>query len=548
MVSTINFINSRKLTSDEVNKINYIIKSRSKESVAAGRDEWLYPEKSITCDWADLRHVLLPPSKELYQFGGEMFAKFDDGTVHYQDAFGRTTEDSGLLKKSTSEEKLGRNDLCGCGSGLKYKVCCSKIPADLRTTWDVASIRERNLAFCDCIKDVLGLTKGKTWLDVRRELSGEQIKVIYSFYSMLWPSEADIYTLLPKSDGKFRGLYSGVLDFRTIRSNALPMSSFFDEFLIGTPIVNPNNVKPEFSPIKSPERYKYQALKDFLFMLDLEPFIGLGLVNIIPDPSEFDLDLKRAMLHMAESRGFKGNNLCQKDIRLHTALTTEDLLNSTAMMPREVRIEFLVVELGLDKLIAEDLIEEHEKAAETSPLSLLQKSPSDRSGQFMHFSMLPNYEMALFIAQVTGSILITDSGSRWEQLISAQHRDMGIVTYPWNEVFSRIDKIPIDERFLDTAEKSQGNFSSARNLLKAAHRMLCDNNRDTSKLTLMASQTLKYTESLNLLSERFILKKLKILSPNGGFYDANVQRLLARSSCLRYDNQVRSVYGLDLPD
>ena len=84
-------------------------------------------------------------------------------------------------------------------------------------------------------------------------------------------------------------LYSGILDIRTISVNALPMTSMFDEFLIETPITNPNNVRPEFSPIENPSRYKYQALKDFLFMLQLEPYIGLGLVNLIPDPSEFDM-------------------------------------------------------------------------------------------------------------------------------------------------------------------------------------------------------------------------------------------------------------------
>ncbi|MFP1814684.1 DUF4238 domain-containing protein [Lonsdalea quercina] len=546
MVNTIEFINTRRLTANEVTHINYIIKSRAKASVAAGKEEWLYPENDVTCDWAGLRHVLLPPSNELYRFGGEMFAKFGDGTVHYQDAFGRTAPPNEYLNKNIDEARLGRNDFCGCGSGRKYKNCCRNIPADLRTTWDVASIRERNLAFCNCIRDVLGLNSGKTWLDVRRELSEEQIRKIYGFYSALWPCETDIYSLLPKSDGKFRGLYSGPLDIRTIDSNALPMASLFDEFLVETPITNPNNIRPELSPTKSPQKYKNQALKDFMFMLHMEPFIGLGLVNLIPDPSEFDIELMRAMMEMAEDRSRTEKILCEQDRRLHFSLTTEDILNSTAMMPKDIRVQFLISELGLDQTVATQVITGLEQSAEASPLVMLQQLPASDGGQLMQFRMGPNYEMALLIAQVTGSVLVTDSGSRWKEFMSAQHRNLGIVTYPWNKVLGQLNAIPIDELFLDTFQKSQGHFATARNILKAVDRMVLDNNRDTAQLIRIADQAFDFAECLSQVTDSLILKHLKISSPDNGFYDANVQRLLARSSCLRYAHQVRSVYGIDL--
>ncbi|MDX8205273.1 hypothetical protein SLJ91_17995, partial [Acinetobacter pittii] len=65
-VSTIDFINSRKLTRDEVIKINYIIKSRAKISIAAGNTNWLHPEENLKCEWAELRDVLLPPSDKIH--------------------------------------------------------------------------------------------------------------------------------------------------------------------------------------------------------------------------------------------------------------------------------------------------------------------------------------------------------------------------------------------------------------------------------------------------------------------------------------------------
>lgn len=548
MVNTIEFINSRRLTAEEVAKVNYVIKSRAQSSVAAGKEEWLYPEINLNCSWADIRKLLLPPVDGLYRFGGEMFAKFDDGSVHYQDAFGRTTPQSEFLNKNIDEAKIGRNNFCGCGSGKKYKNCCRDIPNGLRTTWKVASIRERNLAFCNCIRDVLGLDSGKTWMDVRRELSEDQVSRIYGFYSILWPRDTDIYALLPKPDGSFRGLYTGILDVRVISENALPMAAIFDEFLIETPIVNPNNVKPEFSPIKSPIKYKYQALKDFLFMLEMEPFIGRGLVNLIPDPTEFDLALMKGMMEMAEDRSqYRTKEMfCEKDLELHYRLANEDLLNAMAMMPSTAKKQALIHQFGLSEEKAAEAVAELERHAEASPLTMLQNMPIGEGGQFFQFRMGPNYEMALFLAQVTGSALVTDSGCRWRELIPSQHRTQGIVNYPWGYALEQITSIPMDYRFMETLQRSPGQFAALREIMKSADRMVLDNDRDADKLKHLTDQVTRFISKIGKTIDPKSTNPITILSPEGGFYDSNVQRLLALSGCQHYENEVRSIYGVSL--
>lgn len=540
LVNTIEFINHRKLDSNDVIKINHIIKSRSNNSIAAGKEEWLHPENVVNCDWSDLRNTLLPPASELHRYGGEMYAQFEDGSVHYQDAFGRKNTQHKFLNKDTEETKIGRNGPCGCGSGRKYKKCCLSIAKNLRTTWDVASIRERNLAFCNGIREILGLNKGKTWLDVRRELSNQQITDIYGFYSVLWPSDTDIYSLLPKSDKRHRGLYTGPLDVRTIGKYALPFASLFDEFLIENPIPNPNNLRSEFSPIQSPEKYKYQALKDFLFMLALEPYIRCGLVNLIQNPNSFDLHLMRAMMNLASNRNSK--IVSKKDEKLFLGLFTEDLLNSMYMMPQATKKQVLMQEFNLSEESALRSIDLLEQNAEASSLTMLQ--PSD-SGQFIQFSMGPNYELSLFVAQITGSILVTDCESRLLELQSAQHKVHGVITHPWANVLERVNVLPLDYKMVDTFKKSQQEFSTARSIMQSIDRLILNNDRETAKLSHLAEQAsnaiaqFKHNDNADLA-----ISEVKILSPEGGFYDTNVQRLLAQSNCSIYDLHVRSVYSI----
>ena len=124
MVRTDAFIRTRKLTSQEVTRVNFILKARARRFIAAGHKEWLYPEKTISEPWHELRTTLLPPQDELWHFGGEMYAKFDSGRVHYQDEFGRTEQQRPFLVKPLPAEPLGPKDFCGAAQGgfLRFVV------------------------------------------------------------------------------------------------------------------------------------------------------------------------------------------------------------------------------------------------------------------------------------------------------------------------------------------------------------------------------------------------------------------------------------------
>ncbi|MFK5893918.1 MAG: DUF4238 domain-containing protein [Pseudomonadota bacterium] len=543
MVNTIEFINARKLTADDVTKINHIIKSRAKESVAAGSEQWLYPENNIECDWKELRHALLPPSNELHRYGGEMYAKFDDGHVHYQDAFGRTSRQHDFLNKNIDEKNLGRNDYCGCGSGKKYKKCCKGIPDDVRTTWLVASIRERNLALCNAINDILGLNNDKSWDDVRRDLSDEQIAKIYSFYAALWPSNTDIYSMLPKPDDKFRGLYTGTLDARTIGNCAFGMAPLFDEFLIQHPFVNPNNVKPEFSPVESPRKYKYQALKDFYLMLSLEPYIGTGLINLIPDPCCFDSNLHREMLDMATAR--KGTVISKDDQKLHLKLAMQDLLYSSYMMPRDMKTRMLLEEFPhINEEEAEEINKDLDDQVQTNPLIPLHKIFIGKGEQLMLFSMVPNYEMSLLLAQATGSVIVTDSETRWIEFQLAQHREQGIASYPWNGIYNKIKLILLDNEAADTYKKSRNSiYVKLRAFLKSTNNLVISNDQDIEKISQLNIQAREIMEKIkDSKINGDSIREFNVLAPSGGLYDKNVHRLLLKSNCLQYLKKVTSVY------
>lgn len=537
LVSTIDFINHRKLNSDEVSQINYIIKEQSRESVAAGSADWLHPEKSIDIPWADLRHVLFPPSKG---FTTEILAKFNDGSVYYQDAFGRKKSDDAFLKKNINESKLLRNDKCGCGSGKKYKKCCVNTPKDKRTSWSVFSIRERNLALCNAIRDILGIDNGKTWDDVRREISDSQISEIYNFYVLLWPVDTEIYSLLPRPDKKFRALYSGLIDIKSIVRDVLNIATHFDEFLIQHPFIYSKYAKPEISPVENPSSYRYQAIKDFYFMLVLEPFIASGVVNVFPDLSIFDRSLCNEYLKMADLR--KDQVKSQKEKELFTRMRDEDFFNISYKMPITTRSTFLLglfPHLNEERLL--DLYIYLDKKSKIDPLVPLHDVTLGSKSQYIGFAILPNYEMSLFTAQVTGSAIFTDSESRWMEFQSAQHRSNGIAHYPWKSICESINKMPLDQQVINSFIKSSdSSYVKFRNHLKAVNVLVSNNNQNIETISKLQAEAIDCEDKF--LREVTDTADIKILAPEGGFYDTNVQRLLLKSNCYHYIDEVDSVY------
>ena len=78
--------------------------------------------------------------------------------------------------------------------------------------------------------------------------------------------------------------------------------------------------------------------------------------------------------------------------------------------------------------------------------------------------------------------------------------------------------------------------------------MVLGDDRDVVKLSRLAGQARELVNQLGQGNDQLVTRSFKVLSPDGGFYDTNVQRLLAQSRFLRYDNLVRSIYGIGLPE
>jgi len=542
MVRTDAFIRTRKFSNAEVVRINYLLKARARRYIAAGRKEWLFPENSVSESWGELRQTLLPPKDQLWHFGGELFAKFKDGHVHYQDAFGRTEEERKFLKKDVPAKPLRPNNLCGCGSGRAFKDCCKPRPPTLRPTWSEKSIRERNFMLYNAIVNVLGLKQGKDWLKIRRELTDEKISRIYALYHGLWPLETDLLRLLPKPDGVARAVYTGVIHPEAMTEFVLGAPLYFGELLITHPFTHPMALKKEINPVRNPKSFRREFLKSVVFFLDMMPLVDCGLVNLIPDPCDFDPHLRDQMMNMAKARTSMFTFDPSEDPRLEGVVRREFMRTLLLMSRDALKAQFAEKPVELKGLSLEEFLQGIERIKERDPLAVLQDGSlgGQTGGQYSFMKLAPNFEMAMYLAQATGSCIVTDSIFRWREIMTTVLRRSGNSTAL--EPLARSIK-GSNFTFLRDAEDTRA-LASSRDL--AAYPALM---RDTFKylsglnsrgpkpnfekqLSARFARTHSAAQATIRREARFAVKeaRLSCAFPSDGIQDNTINRLLLMSS------------------
>ncbi|QRN99349.1 DUF4238 domain-containing protein [Archangium violaceum] len=439
MVRTDKFIRTRRLNGMEVARINHVIKARARRYVAAGRQEWLHPERTINIAWDRICETLLPPKDELWNYSGETFVRFEDGRVHYQDAFGRTEKERDALKKIPPKGELRPSAPCGCGSGHPYRACCKPRHISRRPSWTDLSIRERNIVLHRGIRSIVGLDRGKDWVAVRRELTDEQIKEVYFLYEALWPLETDLLRLLPKPDGRPRAVYTGTLHPQWIVGFAIGASLYFGELIVENPLTHPGTVAKNYSPIEHPKSFHLEFLKSVAFILNFMPLVDAGLINLIPNPCNFDFHLRRQVMHMADERsiGMRINIDSEPRVKEFVELNFKrDFL----MWPRDAQIERLrELYPDIDAQRIEDTMREIERLKEEDPLTALQDGIFDGEGGQMRFMQAcPNFEIAMYLAQATGATIVTDSVVRWREILRAAQPRIGAPPAPLRALATNI--------------------------------------------------------------------------------------------------------------
>lgn len=555
------FIRTRKLTGQEVAQVNFVIKSRARRYIAAGQKEWLYPEKTVKPPWGELRKVFVPPKDGLFHFGGEMFVRYESGDVHYQDEFGRTEKPRDYLIKKVPDKPPRPGQACGCGSGKSFKECCQFKPDTLRPIWNERSIRERNLMLQNGIINVLELHSETDWVKIRRELTDDKIGKIYHLYEGLWPLETDLLALLPKPDGVARAVYTGSIHPSSITEFAMAAPLYFGELIVAHPFIHSGIMRKEHRPSENPRAYRQEFLKTITFFLNIMPLVDLGLVNLIPDPCDFDFHLRQQMMSMAEARTAAFRFDPKDDPRLYKLMEEDNRRSMMLMPPDAMRRKLRKLMPHLDETKVEATMRYIEGTREEDPLSILQEGSLEggkEGGQMTMFKLVPNFEMTMYLAQATGATIVTDSPFRWKEIDRAIRQRYKAATPGLGTLLRNIEgsKFAFPQNVTDVAtaalEKTGADYPDLFCDLFKYLSKLEDRGAKPNREAQMVSRFAKaHTAAQRAIQKSGVPVKdgrISCVFPPGGIQDNTVNRLLLMSSSENHLSSVPMAFFIEPAD
>jgi hypothetical protein len=383
--------------------------------------------------------------------------------------------------------------------------------------------------FSRAVQDVLGMLDGSaTWEDVRRDLSGDQVKRIHELFASLWPEDTDVQDILPRPNRNIcRAIYMGITDPRTIALTILGWLPFVDQIILAHPFANAQQMSAEFSPTQKPNAHKAQTLKNVFTLLLLEPFIEAGVVHLIPDPGDFNAEFRTSSWRMAEDRTRHWEpNDTQSKFRL---LAEDDHKRLMRQMPDEslARLVRKVEPQASEELITAVIERAHADRRE-DPFSLLQDpEPGEAGAQLLCFKGY-NLESMMFLASATGSFIYADDPIYWDQIEgiaavdNSSRQQAGRMNIMRNEAETLMDVNPVSVCDM----LNHGQFDIVRKAMKGFEEALRHTGSDDLVMKAWDEVKAAFNHVQVDIPKATHKVRLQFSAPADGFQRTEVNRLL----------------------
>lgn len=292
-----------------------------------------------------------------------------------------------------------------------------------------------------------------------------------------------------------------------------------------------------------PSHYRQQFLKEALFFLTVLPLVREGIVNLYPDPCNFDWHLRDQMMAMAPMRT-KHLRFDPKDDARMLALMEEEYGRClSSMAPDIFRAQLQKAMPQLDEAGLNEALADIDAMREQDPLAVLQQDASkadESNGQFLLSKVAPNFEMTLYLAQATGACIVTDNAHRWTEINRAVYGRRRVVELALPRLAERIGRAsfafpqnPEDVALL-WDDPSFVEFRGAmRDVYKYLSKLDQRGRKPNVEEGLAARFRRAHAQTQAVMAKNgtpYKVGKVSCLFPIGGIQDNTVNRLLLMSS------------------
>jgi len=320
-------------------------------------------------------------------------------------------------------------------------------------------------------------------------------------------------------------------------------------------------MRKEYRPTENPKSYRQEFLKTIMFFLNVMPLVDLGLINLTPDPCDFDFHLREEMMSMAQARSAAMRFDPKNDPRLHKQMEEDNRRGMMLMPPDAMRRQLRKLMPHLDEAQVEAAMRYTERTREMDPLAVLQEGSLEGGkggGQMNMFKLVPNFEMTMYLAKATGACIVTDSPFRWTEIKRAIRQRFKAATPGLAALVSDIErsKFAFPQNVTDVVaaalEKTGASYPDLFCDLFKYLSKLEDRGAKPNREAQMVGRFAKtHSAAQGALQKSGVPIKdgrISCVFPQGGIQDNTVNRLLLMSSSERHLSTVPMAFFIEPAD
>lgn len=353
---------------------------------------------------------------------------------------------------AVAQPEPGRNDPCLCPSGRKYKHCCLRVKDEIHSgpeKYSSYSVRNLVLEEIRSFKEIFEVKLTDTEVKLRDRITDSDVVLFFERVRNLWGSKSDLLPYMPtKADLKFRALYFGSPDILSTVNLLARYSLYCDQIIVIDPfsMFHEMNRKFEHSPVREPQAWVRQIIRNGVYLASLEEWIRNELVFATAFPLSFYNPLRQKHVQGMKERlekvsPEKWDEIIQDTVesQFYLQYTPAEL---SAMEPEKSEMEMIRQLAEDDKkwsqigpymhgIPREKVIEtlkhmKRRKEDVTRTIERLRQEPRRyewalqrefESQMFVHGSGL-NLLDAKWFAEITGSHLVTDRRTIWNEILT----------------------------------------------------------------------------------------------------------------------------------
>ncbi len=300
---------------------------------------------------------------------------------------------------------------------------------------------EKTDQFYDFLNQTFDLKKCKTWNDVSQNVTHLKVKRTYRVFAELFPRSIDYTSELKSIQSSFSSIHFGTLKANRIINEIVRFSLYSDKIIVFHPLQNPSVTDQKIDPRRNPKQWLPDFLDALYFYIVIQKWVKSGIVKLIVNPCEYDLELRDKIYNQAKTRllSEKSKEIFENGIESAENDLAEILAIYSKNKNKDQIVDYL---LNLENPVFTQIeaVEFADKIIEAIPrmnplYEKIDRTLFHKTGMLSTTKGGGSLEAMLYIAKASGGNIYTPSETNWAEMKSIGMNDFWAKT---NHLYSKI--------------------------------------------------------------------------------------------------------------